>query len=141
MPASAAAPGFTRTLLERRLKKWGYSHITDDATLVATEMVTNAMKATPGQAIRFLCRWEHGGIYLAVWDSSPERPTPARDVECALQDLDVSEDGFDQNGGRGLHIIDALAIEWGYRPDPVARETGRTGGKWVWARLTATPPG
>jgi anti-sigma regulatory factor (Ser/Thr protein kinase) len=138
MPATAAAPGFTRTLMERRLKKWGYSHILGDATLVATEMVTNAMKATPGEAIRFLCRWENEGVYIAVWDSSPERPAPVRDLAVTLDDLDLSEDGFDENGGRGLHIIDALAVEWGYRPDPVDTETGRPGGKWVWARLATT---
>lgn len=138
MPATAAAPGFTRTLIERRLKKWGYSHISDDATLVATEMVTNAMKATPGEAIRFLCRWENEGVYIAVWDSSPERPAPVRDLAVALDDLDLSEDGFDENGGRGLHIIDALAVEWGYRPDPAGTETGCPGGKWVWARLATT---
>jgi anti-sigma regulatory factor (Ser/Thr protein kinase) len=104
-------------------------------------MVTNAMKATPGEAIRFLCRWEDGGVYIAVWDSSPGRPAPARDVELTLQDLDLSEDGFDENGGRGLHIIDALTLEWGYRPDPVDPKTGRSLGKWVWARLaTDSPP-
>jgi anti-sigma regulatory factor (Ser/Thr protein kinase) len=140
MPASAAAPGFTRTIMERRLKKWGYSSISDDAILLATEMVTNAVKATPGQVIRFLCRWENGGIYIAVWDASPERPAPAREVVLDPNDLDLSEDGFDDNGGRGLHIIDALAVEWGYRPDAVDPASGRSGGKWVWARLAVVLP-
>src|SRR3954454_7107570 len=140
MPASAAAPGFTRTLMERRLKKWGYSDISDDATLVATELVTNAMKATPGEGIRFLCRWEDGGVYVAVWDSSPDRPAPVREVELTLDDLDLSEAGFDANGGRGLHIIDALAVEWGYRPDPADAKGGRPPGKWVWARVSTDPP-
>ncbi|GAB3972611.1 hypothetical protein GCM10029978_050150 [Actinoallomurus acanthiterrae] len=140
MPASAAAPGFTRTLMERRLKKWGYADISDDATLVATELVTNAMKAAPGEAIRFLCRWEDGGVYVAVWDPSPERPAPTCEVELTLEDLDLSEADFDANGGRGLHIVDALALEWGYRPDPVDPRTGRAPGKWVWARIIADRP-
>ncbi|WP_425551159.1 ATP-binding protein [Actinoallomurus vinaceus] len=123
--------------MERRLRKWGYSDISDDATLVATELVTNAMKATPGEAIRFLCRWEDGGVYVAVWDSSPERPAPTYASELTLDDLDLSEAGFDANGGRGLHIVDALALEWGYRPDPVDPRTGRSPGKWVWARVVA----
>ncbi|MCO6003399.1 ATP-binding protein [Actinoallomurus purpureus] len=98
------------------------------------------MKATPGRVIRFLCRWEDGAVYVAVWDSSPGRPAPTRDVESTLDDLDLSEDGFDENGGRGLHIIDALAQEWGYRPDPVDPRTGRSPGKWVWARVATDPP-
>lgn len=140
LPASAAAPGFMRTLVARRLEKWGCSRISDDATLVATELVTNAVKATPGEVIRFLCRWEDGTVYIAVWDSGPGRPAPAPAVEFALDDLDPSDADFDANGGRGLVIIDALALEWGYRPDPVDPTAGRSPGKWIWARVPTDPP-
>ncbi|MCO5989908.1 ATP-binding protein [Actinoallomurus spadix] len=103
--------------------------------------MTNAVKATPGQIIRFVCRWEDGGIYLAVWDRSPGRPAPfpaagpASADPAGLADLDV-----DANGHRGLRVVDALALEWGYRPDPVGPGTGPScRGKWVWARAVADP--
>ncbi|MEV0405798.1 ATP-binding protein [Actinoallomurus sp. NPDC050550] len=139
MPASAAAPGFTRRLMERSLKKWGYSDISYDAMLVATEIVTNAMRATPGEIIRFMCRWEDGVVYIAAWDSSLGRPAPTATVDLTLDDLDLAEAGLNTDGHRGLLIIDALALEWGYRPDPIDPSTGRSPGKWVWARVAATP--
>jgi anti-sigma regulatory factor (Ser/Thr protein kinase) len=135
MPASAATPGFARTLMERRLNKWGYSHIVDDALLVTAEMVTNAVNATPGQDIGLVCHWGAEAVLIEVWDSSPEPPVPAPMVELSLDDLDLSEAGFDANGGRGLHIVQALATEWGHRFDPLDPVTGRSPGKWVWARL------
>jgi anti-sigma regulatory factor (Ser/Thr protein kinase) len=135
MPASAAAPGFVRTLVERRLIKWGYSLIADDALLVAVEMVTNAARATPGEDITLLCRWETNAVLVEVWDSSPQPPVPAPVIEMTLDDLDLTEAGFDVNGGRGLHIVQALAAEWGHRFDPADPATGSSPGKWVWARL------
>jgi anti-sigma regulatory factor (Ser/Thr protein kinase) len=135
MPASAAAPGFARTLMERRLNKWGYSHIVDDALLITAEMVTNAAQATPGEEIRLLCRWEADAVLVAVWDSSPQPPVPAPVIELTLDNLDLSEAGFDTNGGRGLRIVQALATEWGHRLEPIDPTTGHSPGKWVWARL------
>jgi anti-sigma regulatory factor (Ser/Thr protein kinase) len=135
MLASVAAPGFARTLMERRLNKWGYSHIVDDALLVTAEMVTNAAQATPGEEITLLCRWEANAVLVEVWDSSPEPPVPAPMIELTLDNLDLAEADFDTNGGRGLHIVQALATEWGHRFDPIDPATGHSCGKWVWARL------
>jgi anti-sigma regulatory factor (Ser/Thr protein kinase) len=135
MPASATTPGFARTLMERRLNKWGYSHIVDDALLVTTELVTNAVNATPGQDIRLECRWGAEAVLIEVWDSNPEPPVPAPVVELSLDDLDLPEAGFDTNGGRGLHIVQALATKWGHHFDPIDLATGRFPGKRVWARL------
>jgi anti-sigma regulatory factor (Ser/Thr protein kinase) len=137
MLASAAAPGFARTLIERRLNKWGYSRILDDALLVTAEMVTNAANATPGKEITLLCRWEEHSVLVEVWDSSPEPPVPAPVIELTVDDLDLSEADFDTNGGRGLHIIQALATDWGHRFDPIDPTTGRSPGKCVWARIRA----
>lgn len=62
--------------------------------------------------------------------------SPAPVIELILDTLDLSEDNFDANGGRGLHIIEALATTWGYTPGPGNPATGHSAGKWVWARLT-----
>ncbi|MEO3825197.1 ATP-binding protein [Actinomadura sp. B10D3] len=128
MLASKAAPGLARTLTQTRLNKWGYTHISDDVFLVASELVTNAAAATPGEEIRYQCSRDSGGVLIAVWDASPERPRARPMVETTLDTLDVSEEHWDDNGGRGLPIVAALAAECGHTPDP-------SGGKWVWARL------
>jgi anti-sigma regulatory factor (Ser/Thr protein kinase) len=130
LPASATAPRLARILVERRLRKWGYLHIISDAQLVASELITNATKAGPGRQIELVCRWDPDAIVVEVWDSSPRPPTLT-----PPDDLDLSEAAFDANGGRGLHIVQALATHWGHRPGAIDPVTGRPWGKWVWARL------
>jgi anti-sigma regulatory factor (Ser/Thr protein kinase) len=135
MLASTASAGLARTLAEQRLRKWDCFHISGDALLIVAELVANAAQETPKQEIRFALRREAGGVLIAVWDSSPRLPELAPMIELTLDTLDLSEDNFDANGGRGLHIIEALAADCGYRPDPIDPATGRSPGKWVWARL------
>lgn len=128
MLASKAAPGLARTLAETRLHKWGYMHISDDAVLIVSELVTNAVAAAPGEEIRFQFSRDIAGVLIAVWDASTAEPRARPMVDTARDALDVSEKHWDDNGGRGLPIVAALAVECGHTPDP-------SGGKWVWARL------
>lgn len=128
MLASKAAPGLARTLTRSRLDKWGCAHISDDAFLIASELIANAVTATPGKEIRYRCSRDMDGVLIAVWDGSPERPQARPMIEMTLDTLDVSEEHWDDNGGRGLPIVVAIAAECGHTPDP-------HGGKWVWARL------
>ncbi|MBC6460041.1 hypothetical protein HKK72_19430 [Actinomadura sp. HBU206391] len=55
-------------------------------------------------------------------------PSPRPVVELELDDLDLSEENFDDNGGWGLSLARELASECG-----VTRT--EHGGKWVWAKL------
>jgi anti-sigma regulatory factor (Ser/Thr protein kinase) len=126
--ASAAAAGLVRTFIKSRLHNWDCTHISDDAQLIATEMVANAVAATPGEEIRFRLSRDTGGVLLAVWDSSAQPPALTPITELTLDTLDTSEEHWDDNGGRGLPIIAALAADCGHQPDP-------SGGKWVWARI------
>ncbi|HEU5026816.1 MAG TPA: ATP-binding protein [Spirillospora sp.] len=128
MLASKAAPGLARTLTRTRLHKWGYAHISDDAFLIASELITNAVAATPGKEIRFQFSRDIAGVLIAVWDASPTQPQARPMIDMTLDTLDVSEEHWDDNGGRGLPIVAVLAAECGHTPDP-------SGGKWVWARL------
>ncbi|CNE70455.1 Uncharacterised protein [Mycobacterium tuberculosis] len=128
MLASKAAPGLARTLTKNRLHKWGCAHISDDVFLIASELITNAVAATPGQEIRYQCSRDAAGVLIAVWDASPTPPRVHPLIELTLDTLDVSEEYWDVNGGRGLPLVTALAAECGHTPDP-------SGGKWVWARL------
>lgn len=53
MLASRAAPGLARTLAKAHLYNWGYMHISDDASLVISELITNAAAVAPHREIRF----------------------------------------------------------------------------------------
>ncbi|WP_158588008.1 ATP-binding protein [Actinomadura logoneensis] len=128
MLGSPAAAGLARTMAAHRLRKWGCSHINDDAALIIAELVANAAEATPNKKIRFQLSRDAHGIVIAVWDSSPAVPVARPVVELTLEDLDISEESFDRNGGWGLPIVETLANSCGYTPDP-------SGGKWIWARL------
>lgn len=128
MLASKAAPGLARTFTRTRLREWGYSHISDDAFLIASELITNAAAATPGQEIRLQFSRDVAGVVIAVWDAAPSHPQARPVVEMTLDTLDVSEEHWDDNGGWGLSIVASVATECGHCPDP-------SGGKWVWARL------
>ncbi|WP_231404821.1 ATP-binding protein [Actinomadura viridis] len=128
--ASAAASGLARSLTNARLIKWGYTHISDDVFLVASELIANAVMATPRQEIKYQISRDGDEILLAVWDSSTSVPVPrpAPPVELTLETLDLAPERWDDNGGWGIPIIATLAVSSGYTLDP-------NGGKWVWARL------
>ncbi|MFI0485378.1 ATP-binding protein [Actinomadura sp. 9N215] len=125
---TSASVGLARTLATARLRNWDYSHILDDALLIVSELVTNAIQWTPDEEIRFQVSRDADGLIIAVWDRDPQYPRPKPRKVLTLDDLDVSEEAFDDNGGRGLHIVRALSVRCG-----ATRDLG--GGKWVWARM------
>ncbi|MEV5573791.1 ATP-binding protein [Spirillospora sp. NPDC052269] len=128
MLGSPAAAGLARTMTAQRLHKWDFFHIHDDAALIVAELVANAAEATPCAKIRFQLSKDAHGIVIAVWDSSPALPVARPVTEMTLDELDISEESFDVNGGWGLPIVQALSNCCGCTPDP-------SGGKWIWARL------
>jgi anti-sigma regulatory factor (Ser/Thr protein kinase) len=85
----------------------------EDAVLIVSEMVTNAIRHCAGAVILHLSR-AADYIRIEVTDSSPHKPRL----------IDAPPDA---ESGRGLRIISQLATRWGYSP------TGR--GKLVWADL------
>jgi anti-sigma regulatory factor (Ser/Thr protein kinase) len=106
---------YTRHLLD----EWGLGHIADDAELLVSELITNAIKATldmqlAAQVALYLAA-DRNRLIMLVWDASPEPPVH-------------SPHGDDAVNGRGLEIIEALSDRWGSCvPDQ--------GGKVVWAWL------
>ena len=86
----------------------------DDAALVLSELVGNAVRHAEGPTMQVRLRRSGDVLRLAVHDSSP-RPPVARDA--------TDED----ESGRGMLIIEALSVRWGWEPQP--------GGKAVWAEV------
>ena len=129
MLASNATAGLARTLTRARLHRWKYTHISDDALLVVSELIANAVAATrPGGEIRFQLSRDCAGVLAAVWDDAPGTPRTRGVPDITLETLDLAEERWDDNGGWGLPLVAALAAECGYCPDP-------NRGKWIWARF------
>jgi hypothetical protein len=131
--ATPTVPGQVRLLIDCRLPDWGltaerYADLRADLHLIAAELLTNAIHETPERTIRTYCLPDlnAGVIHFAVWDSSARKPEAHR-PELTLATLDLREENFDNNGGWGLPLVEALAESCGITP--------AEGGKWVWANI------
>jgi len=85
----------------------------DDAEMVASELVTNAIRAG-AIWIELEVQTDGGALRIAVVDDAPGEVTPRLPR------------AFDTNG-RGLHIVGAIARQWGVE--------ALSAGKRVWAEL------
>lgn len=127
--AAGTVAAEVRQRIALRLADWRLTHLADDVQLVAAELITNACAITPQGQIRVRFTRETKGVLLAVWDSSHQMPRVQPVAELDLDDLDLSEQNFDRNGGWGLQLVTALSTECGVsRTDPQ--------GKWVWSRFS-----
>lgn len=115
-----------RRLASCQMDAWGRRHGTpahDSVELIAAEPAANA--ATHGRipdrdAELRLSREDGGHVRIEVSDARGERLPEARDA------------GSEEDGGRGLLLVAALAEKWGTAPRPGAP------GETVWA-APATP--
>ncbi|MEJ2858315.1 MULTISPECIES: ATP-binding protein [unclassified Saccharothrix] len=115
LPATAGASAQARRIVGEAVAAWGVApDVAEDAALVVTEMVSNAVDHATGPVELSVSRTRSGGVRIEVSDSSPTQPSP-RPIE------------VDSARGRGLIIIAALSREWGTRPTAT--------GKTVWAEL------
>jgi CheY-like chemotaxis protein len=104
-----------RAVVRDLLGRWGFHELVDDAALVVSELVTNAVEHTDSSCAVVVNR-SGGGVRIEVRDEGPGTPDP--------QPLsDTAE------GGRGLMIVSALATAWGVDSVPPT--------KTVWVELAA----
>ncbi|MFC5182865.1 ATP-binding protein [Actinomadura harenae] len=95
----------------------GREDLEDDAALCVSELVTNALNCGAGD-IRVLVEWHTDAmVEVAVWDDGPGCP-------------ELQEPDENCETGRGLGIVQALAVSWGKHGSP-------DGGKTVWARFVS----
>ncbi|CUU60612.1 Anti-sigma regulatory factor (Ser/Thr protein kinase) [Parafrankia irregularis] len=122
--AITTAPALARGTTAHLLDSWGLPDLIETSTLLVSEIVTNAVRATetptyPGPAvIAMRISWTASSLIIEVWDRNPAPPV--------LQTQYV----HDENG-RGLHVVEALSIAAAYYPAP----TGQ--GKVTWCQIEA----
>ncbi|MFH9013663.1 SpoIIE family protein phosphatase [Streptomyces sp. NPDC017943] len=108
-----------RSFVRDTLQGWGFADIVDDAVVLTSELVTNAV-VHAGTSADVLCLRSDEGARIEVADRYPEREVP-------LQGSAVTMGSPDREGGRGLQLCAALAGRWGVEYTPTH--------KTVWFRL------
>lgn len=96
--------GRLRRISAARLRVWGLAPLIDDAKLLVSELVTNALRYGQGGEIEFRLVITLRGLLIAVDDGSDLRPR-------------LTVVGDSSETGRGLFLVDALADDWGVSPD------------------------
>jgi len=118
LPASPASARQARSAVRRALAAWGIGDPSGDAELLASELVANSAEHARGPISLALRRRAQPdgrrGITCEVTDTSPGMPRPR-------------QAGPDDERGRGLAIVAALAADRGVRAGP--------GGKTAWFTL------
>ena len=120
-----------RVFTRQALKHWNLADHLDEAELIVSELVGNAVKATgitdaqpkswqvkAYHVIGVQLRIVDTCLYIEVWDNDDTPPVQ-------------QEPTLDGEGGRGLILVEALSVQWDiYR--------AATGGKVVWAQVALT---
>ncbi len=118
LPAVAASAAKARHLALDQARAWDLrleEETADTLQLIISELVGNAVRHGAATLITLGLRVDDNQMYVEVSDGSVGAP-----VERAAACEDES--------GRGMTLVTALASHWGVRPIP--------GGKVVWATLT-----
>ncbi|WP_327344665.1 ATP-binding protein [Streptomyces europaeiscabiei] len=126
IPNDPRAVTICRRALRLILTLHGLPHLTDAAELLATELITNAVRHTKGPAAIKL-RWADPVLRITAWDTAPRHFARA----LAPRALGPASDT-----GRGLALVEACAENWGWFNSIHTAEPHRTDGKFVWCELT-----
>ena len=119
LPASSESVRTGRYVTRMVLSAWRLSRLEEDAVLVVSELLTNAVRHARGTgAIELDLHATPAWLRIEIQDHDRQWPRP-RIVN------ELSESGF------GFVLIDALAASWGVRET----ETGKA----VWAELDVQP--
>jgi anti-sigma regulatory factor (Ser/Thr protein kinase) len=101
--------------------EWQLTSLSQDAELIVSEIVTNAIHITQADGrtapVRLWLLADRARLLILVWDASRLPPVP----------MSTSDDA---ENGRGLLLVDTLSTRWGHFPH-------HNGGKTVWSLLQA----
>ena len=113
-PVSGAALAVARQVARAICARWPSRDACEAVLLILSELLGNAVKATSGTTVSMRLSWTARRVRIEVADDNPRAPV-ARHA------------GPDEEGGRGLWIVEVIAVRWGSFP------FGR--GKIVWAEV------
>ena len=110
-----------RAHLRRLLRQWGHAELVEDASIVISELVTNAVFASaelpPVVPVLMWLGSDRRRVLAGVADASPRPPlrlSPAPDAE----------------RGRGLTLVEAFTSRWGWHPASSGRLKKFTWAEW-----------
>ena len=107
------------------LAEWGHTGLSEQAELVVSELMTNALAASRSlecvTPVRLWMLSDRAQVMILVWDANPYLPR-------RIDANDLTE------SGRGLRLVDTIAAQW------EAYTTPQVGGKIVCAVIDAKPP-
>lgn len=109
LPALASCVREGRAFLHKALTLWNCAAGADDALLLLSETLTNAVQHAEGPLTVRLHR-SAAELTVEVDDRSPQLPQPR-------------SAGEDEESGRGLCLVRALAADWGVRPTDEGKTT------------------
>lgn len=123
IPVDIEAPAAARRFVRAALRSWGRDDLAETATLVASELTTNAVLHAGGDSIDVTVARAPlavDGVQITIGDDATgalpvwRRPTPT------------------SRSGRGLRIVDAASTRWGV--------TVGSSRKHVWCEITSDLP-
>jgi anti-sigma regulatory factor (Ser/Thr protein kinase) len=112
----AESAAMARAFVTETLLLWGAERMLESATLLTSELVTNAVLYA-GSDIHLVVRQAGRRIRVEVRDGNPQVPVRRFPTEESVS-------------GRGLALVEALAAAWGVDPVP-------DDGKTVWFEVAA----
>ncbi|MEV6612014.1 STAS domain-containing protein [Kutzneria sp. NPDC051319] len=114
LPAAVGSPSAARRFVIETLEGWRVKDLTDDACMIVSELVENAI-VHGRSAAKLRLELRRGLLTVAVRDDCDTPPSRL-------------EPGSAISGGRGVFLVDAMCKAWGTSPT-------WDGGKVVWAVL------
>jgi anti-sigma regulatory factor (Ser/Thr protein kinase) len=119
LPSISGSVPIARRRIRAALAFYRLYEYADDAAVITSELVTNAVQhvcedGTETVRVALIYAQSLEAVTIVVTDSSPEHPVKL-------------EPSGSSDGGRGLVIVDELAVRWGWIPED--------GGKSVYAVL------
>jgi anti-sigma regulatory factor (Ser/Thr protein kinase) len=104
-----------RRAVAGQLAQWGVAQVVEEAELVVTELATNVIKHVgEGASATLILEWDRERLRVEMHDKSSSVPAPVMA-------------GCEDECGRGLHLLAALAADWGAALTAV--------GKSVWCEI------
>ncbi len=115
--AEVSSVPLARDFVRQALEDWGAPHLHDEASLVVTELATNAVLHA-GSPYQVRLRRSEGVVRIEVADGDPGTPEP--------QPFSATAET-----GRGIVLVSAISASWGIDAQP-----GQ--GKITWAELNGS---